>query len=239
MDLSDPMSLYHLALAARDTFRISAWAVWMGNFGTLSDEDTDRWLQWWAERVLSDAKIEISVSGLEHAKAAETYVIMSNHQSLYDIPVIFHALKRPIRMVAKKELFYVPVWAQAMRRTGFVEVDRRRRDRAIESLGRAEETLRRGLNIWIAPEGTRSKTGRLGSFKKGGFYMAINAGAKILPVSISGTRDALPADGWRVRNGARVEVTISPPVDSTKYGLERRDELIAAVRSAIGAPLGE
>ncbi len=233
------MSLYHLALAVRDTFRVSAWAIWMGNFGTLNDEDTDRWLQWWAERVLSNAKIELSVVGLEHARADEAYVIMSNHQSLYDIPVIFHALQRTIRMVAKKELFYVPIWAQAMRRTGFVEVDRKRRERAIESLGRAEEALRQGRNVWIAPEGTRSKTGQLGPFKKGGFYMALNSGAKILPVTIRGTRDALPADGWRVRDGAKVEVTIGQPVDVTAYGVERRDDLIAAVRDAIERPLLE
>jgi 1-acyl-sn-glycerol-3-phosphate acyltransferase len=237
MDLSETMSLYHLALAARDTFRISAWVIWAGNFGTLNDDDADRWLDWWAERVLSDAQIELDVVGREHARADETYVIMSNHQSLYDIPVIFQALKRRIRMVAKKELFYVPVWAQAMRRAGFVEVDRKRRDRAIESLGRAEEALREGRNIWIAPEGTRSKTGQLGPFKKGGFHLAINSGAKILPVTIRGTRDALPADGWRVREGARVQVTISPPLDTADYGLERRDALIAAVRDAIEQPL--
>ncbi len=237
MALSKPMSLYHLTLAARDTLRVSAWVIWQGNFGNLKDEDADRWLDWWAERVLRDAQVEVEVEGRENALPDETYVIMSNHQSLYDIPVLFRSLQRRIRMVAKKELFYVPIWAQAMRRAGFVEVDRQRRERAIESLNQAGKALREGRNIWIAPEGTRSKTGRLGPFKKGGFYLAINAGAKILPVTIQGTRDALPADGWRVRNGARVHVTIGEPVDARAYGVERRDELMAAVRDAIAAPL--
>jgi len=237
VDLSQPMSLYHLALAARDTFRISAWVIWAGNFGNLHDEDADRWLDWWSARVLSAAEIDLEVRGREHALPGETYVIMSNHQSLYDVPVIFQALKRRIRMVAKKELFYIPIWAQAMRRAGFVEVDRKQRERAIESLGHAEAALREGRNIWIAPEGTRSKTGELGPFKKGGFYMSLNSGAKILPVTIRGTRAVLPADGWRVRSGAQVQVTISPPVDPADYGTDRRDEFITAVRSAIAGPL--
>jgi 1-acyl-sn-glycerol-3-phosphate acyltransferase len=231
------MSLYHLALAARDTLAISPWVIWAGNVGELTDEDADRWLKWWAARVIETAKMELRVRGKEHARPDETYVIMSNHQSLYDVPVIFQALKRRIRMVGKKELFYVPVWAHAMRRAGFVEVDRKRRDQAIQSLGRAEESLRQGRNIWIAPEGTRSKTGELGPFKKGGFYLALNSGAKILPVTIRGTREALPADGWRVRNGVGVDVTISLPVDPAEYGHERRDDLMAQVREAIERPL--
>jgi 1-acyl-sn-glycerol-3-phosphate acyltransferase len=126
-----------------------------------------------------------------------------------------------------------------MRSAGMVEIDRFNRARAIESLDRAKEALARGTNIWIAPEGTRSDSGRLGSFKKGGFHLALDAGAKILPITISGTRHALPARGRRVTPGARVKVTVSPPIDAKQYGLGRRAELIEAVRAAIARHLPE
>ncbi len=160
---------------------------------------------------------------------------MSNHQSLYDIPVLFQTLDLRVRMVAKTELFKVPIWAQAMRASGFVEVDRKNRHRAMESLDNARTALASGTSIWIAPEGTRSDTGELLPFKKGGFHLALGTGARILPVSIDGTREALVARGFRVRNGANVRVTVHPPVNPKEFGRERRAELIAFVRDTIGA----
>jgi 1-acyl-sn-glycerol-3-phosphate acyltransferase len=159
---------------------------------------------------------------------------MSNHQSLYDIPVIFQTLNLRVRMVAKTELFKVPVWAQAMRAAGFVEVDRKNRHRALESLENAKRALESGTSIWIAPEGTRSDTGELLPFKKGGFHLALGTGARILPVSIDGTRNALVARGFNVKNGASVKVTVHPPVDPKDWGRERRQELIEHVRQLIG-----
>lgn len=227
------MSLYHLSLASAHTFLVSVWALWAAGRGRLTDEAEDRWLDWWSARILADAAMTLEVHGAEHMQPHQSYVIMSNHQSFYDIPVVYQALRRRIRMVAKKELFRIPVWAQAMRSAGFVELDRQHRDRAIASLGRAEAALHAGCSIWIAPEGTRSKTGALGPFKKGGFHLAINGRTPILPVTIVGTRAALPANGWRVRSGVHVRVMVSAPVDPAPWGHARRDELIAVVRAAI------
>jgi 1-acyl-sn-glycerol-3-phosphate acyltransferase len=234
------MTIWHLSRAILETAWISVPTVFEGLTGRLTPEICDARLDAWSRRLLRQAEIRISVRGLEHAAPDESFVIMSNHQSLYDIPTIFQALKpRRVRMVAKTELFRIPVWAAAMRAAGFVEIDRQHRERAIESLRAARAALAAGTNIWIAPEGTRSDSGKLGPFKKGGFHLALDAGVRILPVSISGTRDVLVARGFTVRPGAEVQVTVHPPVSPADYGEERRAALIADVRAAIASGLPE
>src|SRR5262249_36047872 len=147
----------------------------------------------WSAAIVRYARVEIDVSGLEHAPGDEAFVVMSNHRSHYDIPVLFQALRpRRLRMVAKAELFRVPIWAGAMRAAGFVEVNRSNRIAAVRSLERAREAIRAGTSIWIAPEGTRGSGAELGPFKKGGFHMAAGAEARLLPIPGPGTRRILP-----------------------------------------------
>lgn len=236
------VTLWHLARAIAETARISAPTIFDGLSGRLTAEACDRRLDTWSRRLLEQAQIQLDVVGLELAPSTESFVVMSNHQSVYDIPVMFQALRRRVRMVAKKELFKVPGWAQAMRLSGFVELDRSDRDRAIASLGNAELALRQGTSIWIAPEGTRSRDGTLLPFKKGGFHLARATGARILPVSIDGTRAALSARGFSVQAGVDVRVTVSAPIDPAAYGGDPRepvpDRLIADVRAAISAHMG-
>jgi len=227
------MTVRHLGHAAVVSLSICVPTVLQAALGRLTPEICDERLDAWSRKILARARVRLEVFGRENMPPGETFVIMSNHQSFYDIPVLFQALKLRVRMVAKKELYVIPLWSHAMRAAGFVEIDRSDRQQAIQSLKAAEAALAAGTNIWIAPEGTRSPTGRLARFKKGGFQMALAAGARILPVSIDGSRDALLARGYRVRNDAHVRVTISPPIDSKAYGSARREELMQAVRQAI------
>ena len=205
--------------------------------GTLTPEACDARLDWWSKRLLSKARISLVVSGQEHAARGSTFVVMSNHQSHYDIPVLYQSLPLRLRMVAKSELFRIPIWAQAMRAAGFVELSRAARERAIQSLDRAREALTGGTSIWIAPEGTRSKDGALGPFKLGGFHLAVGAGARILPVTVSGTRQTLPAKSGRVTSGVQVQVTVHAPVDPKLFGSEVCEPLVEAVRSKIASAL--
>jgi 1-acyl-sn-glycerol-3-phosphate acyltransferase len=227
----------HIAHAIWQTLRISVPTIWQGMRGTLTPEVCDARLAQWSSRIVERARIDLHVFGIERAVAGESFVIMSNHQSLYDVPVVYQALQRRIRMVAKKELFQVPVWGRAMHRAGFISLDRQNRERSRETLQASADVLHAGTSIWIAPEGTRSKTGELGEFRKGGFHLALQSGCRILPLSIAGTRAVLPAKGARVTDGCRVNVTIHEPIDAKVYGEARRDELIEAVRSAIAAGL--
>jgi 1-acyl-sn-glycerol-3-phosphate acyltransferase len=162
---------------------------------------------------------------------------MSNHQSLYDIPVIFQVIEQRLRMVSKIELASVPVWGAAMRASGFIFVDRRNREAAIRSLGEARAKLDDGVLVWIAPEGTRSRDGALGPFKKGGFILAEEMGVPVLPISIHGTSTILPARTWDLRRDQPVRVTIHPRIGREAH--PTREAFMAAVRDAIASGLGE
>lgn len=197
----------------------------------------DRRIDVWSKQLLADADVHLEIRGEEHLASHEAFVVMSNHQSHYDVVVLFQVLRRRLRMVAKKELFRVPIFASAMRAAGFIEIDRSDHEKAIAALDAAEEALKRGTSIWIAPEGTRSETGELGPFKKGGFHLALDTGARILPVTLVGTRDVLLPHSLRVKKGQRVVVHVSAPVDPASYGKERRDELMQVVQTAIARRL--
>jgi 1-acyl-sn-glycerol-3-phosphate acyltransferase len=222
-----------------ETGRISAPTVMEAALGRLTQEVCDARLDQGARRILERARVELVTVGVEHAVPGEAFVIMSNHQSLYDIPALYCALRRPMRMVAKEELFRVPLWGSAMRRAGFVAIDRSDRARAIDSLASAKDQLSAGVSLWIAPEGTRSPDGKLGVFKRGGFHVAEDTGVRILPVSILGTERVLGAHARQVSDGVVVKVVLHAPIDPRAYGPERRDALIADVREAILSALPE
>ena len=233
------MTAPHIAHAIWQTLRISVPTVWQGLRGSLTAEACDRRLAEWSGAIVRRAHIDLRVQGAEHAARGESFVLMSNHQSLYDVPVIYQALDRRIRMVAKRELFQVPIWGRAMQRAGFIALDRQSRERSRETLLASADLLQTGTSIWIAPEGTRSKDGALGPFRKGGFHLALQSGCRILPITIVGTRAVLPAKGAHITDGCTVRVVIHPPVDPAAFGEARRDELIEVVRRAIESGLAD
>ena len=216
-----------------NTLDICVPTVAEGARGTLTMGDCDERLARWSKKLVADLRIRLAVTGREHIRPEVSYVIMSNHQSLVDIPVLYQSIPGSVRMVAKKEMFRVPFLGPAMKAAGFINVDRSNRQRAIDSLTEAQAQLQRGISVWIAPEGTRSSSGVLGPFKKGGFYLAQNTGAPILPVSVWGTRDVLPARTARLRFDVPVDVRVGAPIDSAVYGKEQRGELMDTVRRSL------
>jgi len=232
-----PPSVDVLAKVAVETLKVSVPTIVQAAAGTLTTETCNDRLDAWSRNIVAYLGLRLDVRGRENLKQGEAYVVMSNHQSHFDIPVLFQALRIPLRMVAKKELFRIPLMSGAMRAAGFVEVDRGNRTRAITTLRNARESLADTVSIWIAPEGTRSITGKLGPFKKGGFHMALDWRMRILPVTIEGTRRALPAHGLTVTKRVPVTVTIGKAIDTTNYAPSRLKELVQVVRSAIEEPL--
>ncbi|HWO13232.1 MAG TPA: lysophospholipid acyltransferase family protein [Polyangiaceae bacterium] len=227
-----------LALAAFETLKICVPTIVDGWLGRVDSQICTQRLDSWSRALLEVAKVNVLTIGREHVQPGESYVVMSNHQSHFDIPVVFQALGIPLRMVAKKELFRIPVMGSAMRYSGFVEVDRARRTSAVRSLSAARERMMRDhTSVWIAPEGTRSKTGEVGKFKRGGFHLAVDAGLRILPVSVDGTLRILPSGGRQVYKNQTVNVIVRPPIDAPAYGRARTDELVATTREAILAGL--
>lgn len=208
--------------------------------GRVTKQVSDERLGRWADNIIANARIDVQVRGREHLQSGATFLVVSNHQSLYDIPVLFHVIGSNIRMITKKELFRVPVFGNALALGGFISIDRSNREAAIKSLERARELLASGTHVWIAPEGTRSRTGAMLPFKKGAFYLALEAGLPILPVTLVGTRDVLAAKGLRSIPDVRVDVTIHAPIDAQPYaarGKGGRDELSAEVRRVLESAL--
>lgn len=227
------MSLLRTLNAVRYTARICVPTIAEAAVGAGSFERSDERLAWWSKRLLDDAKVELEVEGREHVPEGEPLVVMSNHRSYYDIPAMFCAVPGRLRMVAKKELFYVPLFGRAMLASGFIRVDRGKRESAVESLKASAELLKHGTRVWIAPEGTRSRDGSLGPFKSGGFHLALDNQVRILPVAVVGTERVMPPTGFGVYEGAKVRVTVMPPIDTMSFGRDRRKDLAQAVRESI------
>ncbi len=238
-----PLGEKSLSLSLRniyETLAISFPTMLEALAGRVTKEMCDVRLDRWSANIVRNAGIRLHVTGREHMLPHETYLVMSNHQSLYDIPVLFQVIGPNVRMITKEELFRVPIFGKALAAGGFISIDRSNRHAAIRSLEQAQALLASGTHVWIAPEGTRSKTGHLLPFKKGAFYLALEAGLPILPVTLSGTRDALPAKGLRSSAGADVRVTIHARIDPRPYaarGKDGREALMDEVRRVMESAL--
>jgi 1-acyl-sn-glycerol-3-phosphate acyltransferase len=221
-----------------ETLKISAPTVIDAGIGRVTKERCDARLDGWSRAVVAHARIRLEVTGAEQLRPGETYVVMSNHQSLYDVPVLFRVFGPNIRMIAKSELFRIPVFGGAMVAAGFIPVDRAGGRAAVRSLGVARDLLGRRTHVWIAPEGTRSRDGALLPFKPGAFLLAAESGLPIAPVTILGTRDVLAPGAIRSNLGATVRVIVHAPIaPAARRGKAARRELMHRVRTAVESAL--
>src|SRR6185503_5286064 len=144
----------------------------------------------WSWLILATTGVEVTVSGLERLVPGRTYVFVSNHQSIYDIPILFWSLPYQLRIIAKESLGRFPFLGWHLRRTGHMLVDRKRPDRAA-IFSWASRLTSQGLSLIVFPEGTRSRDGRVARFKGGSFYLALEAGLPIVPLSVIGSRHVM------------------------------------------------
>jgi 1-acyl-sn-glycerol-3-phosphate acyltransferase len=183
--------------------------------------------------------IRIRVHGAEHIQTGRAAVYAFNHSSNLEPPICFLALSRlfpHLSILYKAELRKLPVLVWVFDAAGFVPVERQNRDQSVPAVERAVDALRSGRSFIIFPEGTRSRTGELLPFKKGGFVMALKAQVPIVPCVIQGARDAMQR-GSPVVHPVTVDVTIGPPVETAGLMLSDRDSLIENVRAAIASTL--
>lgn len=182
------------------------------------------------------AGAKIKLVGLDRLDPDGTYIFMSNHVSNLDPPVLVPLVPRRTSVLAKRELWRIPILGKALDLAEIVPVERRNRDAAIQSIRRAGEVMRHGINMTIYPEGTRSRDGRLLPFKKGPFHLAAETGISIVPVTILGTYEMMPKGSWIARSGTATLV-FHPPIDPGRF--TTREELMKAVRDEINSALPE
>ena len=210
------MGLLHSARVLVEMARVTVPTMVEATIGRLDRHTMDARTHQFAQRTIEILEIDLRVTGGAAVSPDATYVYMSNHQSHLDIPVLYASLPSPtIRMLAKTELFRVPLWGQALRAAEFIEVDRANPTRARASVAHAADLIRDGVSVYLAPEGTRSRDGAIGKLKKGGFHLALDTDTPIVPVAIRGTIDILPRHGRAMRAGRTVHVHIGDPIEVT------------------------
>lgn len=193
----------------------------------------------WAKLCLLYSGVRVEVHGHHHLLPGQSYVIVANHLSQFDIFVLYGYLGVDFRWVMKHELRKIPVIGICCEKLGHVFINRDNTEAAIASLNEARARLANGASVLFFPEGTRSRDGQLKPFKKGAFKMAQDLHIPVLPVTLSGTFDILPAGTLRLHPGASARLILHPPLTVTGHSDTELQTLVRQSRAAIATPLSD
>jgi 1-acyl-sn-glycerol-3-phosphate acyltransferase len=185
----------------------------------------------WSWLILATTGVSVEVTGLDHLPRDRTFIFVSNHQSIYDIPVIFATLPYQLRIIAKESLGSFPFLGWHLRRNGHLLVDRRNPDRA-GILRRWRALVGEGLSLVIFPEGTRSADGRVGRFKAGSFLLAVEAQLPVVPLSIDGTRHVM-RKGRLMTSPGHARLVVHEPIDTAGLAVGDARRLAERVRDVV------
>ncbi len=189
-----------------------------------------RWMMRVGRQILG---ISIEVDGLARLDPRIPCVFMSNHLSFLDGPLLTTVIDRPVRVIVKRFVFRIPVLGLGMRFSGYVPVDTEGAGAGRRSIARAAQLIKeKGYSFLIYPEGQRSWDGKMQPFRRGGFFLAIQTGAPIVPVSISGTFELMPRGKWLIKRGP-VRIVFHEPISVGGYTQEAMPELMERVRTAV------
>jgi 1-acyl-sn-glycerol-3-phosphate acyltransferase len=180
--------------------------------------------------------VRVETVGLDRLDPNRNYIFMSNHASNLDPPITIPLIPKRTSVMVKKELFRFPILGQAMRIGSLVPVDRGNRDAGIDAVRTAKEVIGQGINMTIYVEGHRSFDGKLLPFKKGPFYLAIECGVPVVPITIVGTHESMPKGRFAIKPGL-VRVIFHPPIEPADFGT--RDCLMEKVKAVIESGLPE
>lgn len=192
----------------------------------------------WGDFGSAVAGLDISVEGEEHIWSQRPAVFIFNHQSASDALIISRLLRRDFTGVAKAEMKSNPLVGSVLQAIGTVFIDRSDRDKAVDALAPAVESLQNGVSFAIAPEGTRSSMYKLGPFKKGAFHIAMQSGVPIVPIIIANSSDSLPKAAFFLRP-ARIDVTVLPPIQTQGWSADTIDSHIDTIRGMFLDVLGQ
>jgi 1-acyl-sn-glycerol-3-phosphate acyltransferase len=186
----------------------------------------------WVSGLFFVCGIRLESSGQENIDPKKTYIVMANHQSLWDIHAIFGSNPLNLRFICKRSLAWIPFFGWFLILAGFPLVDRSNRARAIASLNKAAEKISRGIPIAAFPEGTRSSDGKVGEFKKGPFMLALKAKVPIIPASITGSNLVLPAQSLDIRPGT-IRIHYAKPIETKGLRITDKEKIMKEVRQVI------
>ena len=231
-------SLLVLVLALLATLVISILTlIWAVLFRRPADE-IQIFGRYWGKFICAVSGVAVTLEGVENLAPERSYIFAANHQSQFDIFVLQGYLPYDFRWLAKKELFQVPVWGTAMKKAGYIPVDRSHGRQALKSLNEAAKRIAEGTSVIIFPEGTRSRDGKLQPFKAGGMVLAIKAGVELVPVAISGTFAILPKGSLLLHPG-RVVVRIGTPIPTGDYRSNQKHDLAGLLEEKVAAMLDQ
>lgn len=186
---------------------------------------------WWAKVMQWLTPMPVKIIGRENIDPKQSYIIVSNHQSASDIVAIYGSIGIQFRWILKQELRKAPLLGIACEKMQHIFIDRSSARASYRSIQKAKEILTNGTSVVIFPEGTRSKTGEMGTFKHGAFKMAFELGLPILPITLNGTHSVM-SGGLETLIYGHSEMVIHKPIDTMRYK-DNRDELIEVTRAAI------
>jgi 1-acyl-sn-glycerol-3-phosphate acyltransferase len=195
-----------------------------------------RWLSFfqslWVEWLLRTNGIRLRVDGMENLKKGQSYILVSNHASILDIPALISAAPFPVRFLAKKSLLWFPIFGWVLYFSGHILIDRQSAQSALRSLKKAPSLLMKGISIIAFPEGTRSPDGEVKEFKRGAFLLAQYSKFPVVPISISGTYDMLPRQGWHFWPGT-IYMRMGEPIPTRDLSHRELEDLMGRVREKI------
>lgn len=192
----------------------------------------------WSRLACGIVPVKVNLTGTKHYTPGKSYVVVANHQSMVDIPVVHGFIGLHIKWVMKQELRCIPVFGIACHYLGCIFIDRSHHQAAIESIRRARKRISSKASVLFFAEGTRSRDGQVQPFKKGAFVFARETGLPVLPITIRHSREVLPPDSLDLVPG-RVEILVHRPVYILPGDARHLEDTIESVRATIAAPLAD
>ncbi|MGE5252582.1 MAG: lysophospholipid acyltransferase family protein [Planctomycetaceae bacterium] len=186
----------------------------------------------WVDWLLRTNGIPVRVEGMQNLKKDQSYILVSNHASILDIPALISAAPFPVRFLAKKSLLWFPIFGQALYFSGHILVDRKSAQSALRGLKKAPSLLKKGISIIVFPEGTRTPDGEMKEFKRGAFLLAQHSKFPIVPVSINGSYEMLPRHGWCYWPGT-IQIRMSEPIPTRDLSHQELRDLMSRVRETV------
>lgn len=232
-----PSPLWKLRAAFAFVVTVLSVVVWTPYVLTLTlfknRSATTAAIRSWNKFILKVMGVKVRTHFLSTYSPDQPCLIASNHQSHLDIPVVYVALSGHVRMVAKKELFEIPFFGHCLAAAEFIPIDRGNRDAGLKAIQNIRKRIQSGLQIWVAPEGTRSNDGKLQTFKSGAFSVAIEAKVPVQPIAVKGAINVLNKKSYLPRPGLFIDVYVLPQISTEGYKPEDRSKIAQLTQKAI------